>query len=736
MAGILTHHGRTACRLEIEIVMATIIRVPNPPAGGKAAVLAQLEAAGFRIPKFVVSPVDLEEAAGMLGFPLAVRSSASVEDGRRASFAGQFRSFLNLGSLAEVEAAVGQCRRSVDRPGAVEYARRQGFDPASIRMDVIVQRMVQPELAGVAFTVNPLTGDDEVVIEACAGLADGLLAGEVAALPPGDALLERHRADIARTALDVARHFGAPQDVEFAVAGGQVYVLQARPVTRIHFAPGIGEWTNADFRDGGVSSRVCSPLMWSLYEFVWERALKGTLQELRLFRGDFEAARMFFGRPYWNVGAVKQCLSRLPGYVEREFDQDLDIEVQYEGDGQRTPFTVGGAWRALPTVLAIGKFFRRQREQVERYLSGRFDAVERSYDTAADDAASQFGPLVERDYLELECCYFRTIFAASLAKLDFKTAFPSADYATLMAGLPPMRHMAPVFALREMAAAGRRDLAPLVARFRHHYRQGLDVLAPRWDEDQDFVASLLEAACAAADPPRVDPRAVYQQALTSALGRLPWWQRRRFRRKLDRLRRFVWLREEMRDLSSRMYYLIRRHALALGRQRGLEDDVFFQTFREIAADDRSQISPRRDLYERYRAFGAPNEIGARYGARAHAPDGPALHGIGASPGQARGPAWIARSAQDVLHVEPGAIVVAPFADPGWTPVFDRVGGVVTEAGGLLSHAAVICREYGIPAVLGAAGAMQRIAAGSTIVVDGDRGLVTVDDAAPERRLSR
>ena len=79
--------------------------------------------------------------------------------------------------------------------------------------------------------------------------------------------------------------------------------------------------------------------MWSLYEFAFQDALVGYLREMKVLDGDFQAARMFFGRPYWNLGAVKRCLAKLPGFVERRFDEDLAIEVQYEGAGLRTPVT-------------------------------------------------------------------------------------------------------------------------------------------------------------------------------------------------------------------------------------------------------------------------------------------------------------------------------------------------------------------------------------------------------------
>jgi pyruvate,water dikinase len=293
--------------------------------GGKAAALTELQSAGFRVPDFVVSPPDIADAVSRLGTPLAVRSSATVEDGGKVSFAGQFKSYLNLCSLKEVKDAVRACSESVKAASVLEYCKKNGIDPRSIHMEIIVQRMIQPELAGVAFTVNPLTGAEEVAIDACEGLAGELLAGRKPALPRDHPLVKKYTSEIEATARKIQRRFGVPQDIEFAIENEILYTLQSRPITRIGFSPSIGEWTNADFRDGGVSHAVCTPLMWSLYDFIWENTLKGYLREMKLLDDDFQAGRMFFGRPYWNLGAVKRCLAQMPGFVEREFDTDISV---------------------------------------------------------------------------------------------------------------------------------------------------------------------------------------------------------------------------------------------------------------------------------------------------------------------------------------------------------------------------------------------------------------------------
>lgn len=683
--------------------------------GGKAASLLALERAGFRIPETFVSPDDLADVVRRLGPPMAVRSSATVEDGRDSSFAGQFQSFLGLSTLEEVRQAVRRCLDSVHAPSVVDYCRKHGIDPATVRMGVIVQRMIRPDLAGVAFGVNPVTGADEVVIEAVEGLAGNLLQGTQTSLQADHPLLAKHRPEIERTVRAIQRHFGAPQDVEFAIEQGVLYVLQSRPITRIAFAAATGEWTNADFRDGGVSSGVCTPLMWSLYDHIWEAAFKGFLREIRLLDGDFPAGRMFFGRPYWNLGETKKCLAKLPGFVEREFDRDLAVEVRYDGDGIRTPVTLRTILGALPTVLAVGRFFKAQRAVDVAFLNGGFEALCRSRATPSEEG---FRSLIEEAYTRTETQYFRTIYAASMAKLDFLEAFPDADTTQLCAALPPMRHLEPIRAVRHGATA-----EELARRFPHRGRRELDISAPRWDEDAEWVAGIV-AQVRAQGSAGGDPRPMYRQARAEARGRVAWWRRRAFDRKLDRLREFVWMREEMRDCSSRMYWLIRRYVLEIARRRGLGDDIWFMTWREIVADDRSNIDRNREIHDSYRHFKAPNEIGSRY-AYAPARAAGALKGIGASQGRAEGVARIARSVEEAARIEKGAILTCPFTDPGWAPVLDRVAAVVTETGGLLSHAAVICREYGIPAVLGIPQATERIRDGERVVVLGGEGIVEV-----------
>jgi phosphoenolpyruvate synthase/pyruvate phosphate dikinase len=231
-------------------VIAELAAAPVEQIGGKALGLARLLRAGLPVPPALVLPVgatvaadELAAAAQQLGEPLAVRSSGSGEDMRDRSAAGQFESLLDV-RAEDLAAAVEHVRRSARSNRARAYGARGD-------MAVLIQRQVRATRAGVAFSRNPLSGDDEIVIEAVFGYGDRLVAGE--------ALPDRYRVDgdvvrariadkggpkrLLRTlrddeALELARHvrlaegvFETAVDVEFCFEGTALWLVQCRPIT-------------------------------------------------------------------------------------------------------------------------------------------------------------------------------------------------------------------------------------------------------------------------------------------------------------------------------------------------------------------------------------------------------------------------------------------------------------------------------------------------------------------------
>jgi pyruvate,water dikinase len=244
-----------------------------PRVGGKAANLGELIAAGFPVPPgFAVTtaayeragpaPADAPFSADVatavraaytrLGadVPVAVRSSATAEDLPWASFAGQQDTYLNVVGADAVLDAVRRCWASLWTDRAVHYREAQGIDHAAVRMAVVVQRMVDAQVAGVLFTADPVTGTrDRVVIDAAPGLGEAVVSGAVnpdhivvdadgVHAPPGACLTDAQATALAGLGRRVADHFGSPQDVEWAVdADGELWLTQARPITTLHPLP-------------------------------------------------------------------------------------------------------------------------------------------------------------------------------------------------------------------------------------------------------------------------------------------------------------------------------------------------------------------------------------------------------------------------------------------------------------------------------------------------------------------
>jgi rifampicin phosphotransferase len=210
--------------------------------------------------------------------PVAVRSSATAEDLPGLSFAGQQETYLNILGGDAVLDAVKKCWASLWTARAIGYRARNRIPPDEVTLAVVVQQMIASESSGVLFTANPLTGRrDEMVIDASFGLGEAIVSGHVepdhyvvdtptwtitdrklgakalAILPRAEggtdhvqrtasseqALPDAQIIELARLASRVAEHFSSPQDIEWAWANGQLYLLQSRPITSLHPLPDV-----------------------------------------------------------------------------------------------------------------------------------------------------------------------------------------------------------------------------------------------------------------------------------------------------------------------------------------------------------------------------------------------------------------------------------------------------------------------------------------------------------------
>lgn len=746
--------------------------------GGKASSLSRLLLARFPVPPgFTLYDKNdqLEKAIASLGgFPVAVRSSGSLEDLPNASFAGLYETFLFIRSFDELYSAIEKCFDSKNSERVLDYLKTKNipFDAEKLTMSVLVQKMVDAKVAGVLFTLNPTNGrEEECYIEYCEGVGERLVSGHVTPTrssynwienkkvsetinSEGTILSEAHLQELVTLSSRIQAYYGKPQDIEWALGpDDRIYILQSRPVTTFTPRDDKPELTNADFKDGGVSARVCTPFMYSVYREALKNSMGDYFKKIHLIPNDekIQWIHYHYGRVYWNAEAVKEGLKKIPDFKEEDFDRDLGLQKDYGENGPHvTPFSLAAVVGAIPVLIGLNRefndchnmisFFRERFEIHDEMLKSQLKNLKKLEKSAFESWMMQ----VILFQNETEKNYFRTIYNNSNFQSEYKTflkklpAYQFGDEIDLMGELHGVAHLDVQGGLGRLKKAadfyGFDSQTYYTAREEFlsiHYHHGpaeLDLKVPRWGENKVWVDDLVRNYFFVPAP----KESKYDHTFNRLYNSLGFLNKRKFTSQTEKSRDFLRVREEMRSYSTRAYYLLRLAILEFGRRHEMsEDDIFMLDIVEVKrklmnpSSALPDTSKRLLYYQGYRHFTPPNDFGGTIKAMKNSITAGGLKGLGCSPGSITGRARVVLDIHATGNLTKEEILVTVFTDPGWTPVLARVGGVVTEVGGLLSHAAVIGREYGIPAILNLIDATKIIHDGDLIRMDGKSGVVEI-----------
>ncbi len=726
---------------------------------------------------------------------VAVRSSINLEDGSMFSFAGQFTTILNVSSFDEFATAVLECILSTYNDVALSYCSNNEIDCDLLRVNLIVQEMVNPDHAGVCFTINPLTGNEkEIMIESINGLGENLVQGT--ATPSSykvnwydHTIIQLNKIEISsledsaidlivEEALKIQQHYGFPVDIEWAIKEGKLYVLQARPMTAIHFSTS-NDWTNSDLKDGGISSEIATPFMYSLYERAFETTMSPYLKSVKI-HPKYTPEKwftQFMLYSYWNLSAVKDGVKKIPGFVERDFDNDLGIEPQYEGSGHVTKTNVKSIINGLQVLLALKKSIKEKLLNASTELA-RLEGVLSKYrsmdfsELSDSELASTIDQLIKKDFIRVEGTYFEIIYTNSnntaLFKelLNKKNKSGEINYLKLITGLQNVSHLRPSYELWQLSRKIRQsdshsffegksaaelcktyqnngdlpfreELDALLIKYSYKSEKELQILVPNWDQNPMQAFATLYNFLSKEDGESILAQSDLQhQVFQSELAKV---SSKKMRKEIMNHRRLLWLREEFRDTSSQMYGIIRNIFFELGnrllKQNVIQEveDIFFlypEQILELFAGKKEHcelIRKNKIIHASYRNFDRPDEIWIEQVELSKKPrkSSKLLNGIACSSGITEGKAYIARSVAEAEKMPNGMIMVTKFTDPAWTVYFSKIIGLITETGGMLSHGAIISREYGIPAILAVPDALKLIKTGDSIRMNGSDGSIEI-----------
>ncbi|MBR6322074.1 MAG: hypothetical protein IKR59_04315 [Lachnospiraceae bacterium] len=756
----------------------------------KAKNLELLKNNGIRVPEFIVveseKEIDLSFSDSAL---FAVRSSAAAEDGTERSYAGQFETLLNV-PREHVTEAVRKVLESAGNSNVAAYERTKGREK---EIRVIIQKMLHPELSGVLFTANPAGILNETVVTAGKGLGEGVVRDEVPTITcfynrddgksllieeeGGPALPDGLVEELAQQGQKIEEILGHPADVEFAVEDGQLFILQARPITTLpkEYSPVVLDSSNIVESYPGVSLPVTQDFAKDIYYHVFQNCLLRLSKDPALVESMDENLRHMVdtanGRIYYRISSWYDILELLP------FSKKI-IEVWQNSLGVKNRLVVSDRVKARfgTKVRIFFSFCRyilscpRDMRKLNEYFGERIGPLreELSRTESLPALASLYRKLLleitEKWDITLVNDVWTFIFTALAGK---KNRAGLADVGSL-------ESMKPALAFSALAKLYRKEGESEA--FKAAFSEYIDLYGDRCPEDlklethtmrtnPELLMELVEEAEAEksgaeeADGLRTEAvRAADEAApgveLASAASKKEGFFLRRAKQGIAN-------REISRMNRSRLFGIMREIILKSGRilaeEGRIEEarDVMYlrlseifggeigvseaeqkipsggsgavrKDFRSLVESRKAEESAQRALPAFERLVFAGQIVNHReHGKKQESGSGSnELSGIPVSFGKAEGEVLIVRDPKAVSDTA-GKILVTVSTDPGWVHILRDAAGIVAERGSILSHTAIIARELKKPSIVNVSGATESLHDGDIVLLDTDTGIVRI-----------
>jgi len=692
----------------------------------------------------------------------SVRTSALAEDGLTDSFAGQYLTTLDC-APADIAEAVRASVASLFSRAVASYARLKGMTGLEVGGSVVVQRMFHGDLTGVLFSEN---GRAEVELAYSAGArnttvdgddAESLVVSKLSALPARLPVPRR----LIEIALELEKQHGHPVDVEWAVRGGAIALLQVRPQTVAQLGYELA-WDCSNIAENYPG--VTLPLSYSFIRGLYSRVYPNFFRLLGVGERQIaDSAHVFqntlgylHGHVYYQIDNWYEMVKLIPGSRHNQaFFAAMLQPARHGGPRDRAKPGLRGAIVLAALGIRLGllmtradarsrRFKRQFAERLNRYdsldwWSLRADAILTTLERIRTDLLSLWATPILND--------LRVMVFHGLLKTWCFGPERHADYLAYLRGLTDRASIAPLRALATLGeglrASHGTDVAAVLAdpaslelvtayvrEFGDRTPDELQLENPRLGENLESIVTLALGTSPSRAEPVAAPEVGNLRFGTAFIGR-------ETRKAIDWRERFRFNRAQVYGLARSLYVALGERLVADGAlDRG--DDVFWLTEQELDAavfghswdsDLRATVARRRGEYDGFAAADlARRMVGsgliAPRSLSGDVPTGAAgeLAGMGVAPGVLTAEVLVVDAFDPALDVR-GKILVTSHIDPGWTLLFVQAAGVVTERGNALSHVAIIARELGMPAVVAAVGATTRLVSGQRITINGTTGAI-------------
>ena len=717
----------------------------------------------------------------------AVRSSALQEDSARASFAGEFESVLDVRTDEEVREAVKTVLQSGRSERVESYTKAHGLDEGEQSVAVVIQKMIHPDYAGVIFTADPLTGNlGQMTGNFVAGTGEKLVSGQVTASTfaidrpkgtyHGPAELEKIAKTLHRLAHKIEIEMGCPQDIEWAAAGKKVFILQARPITTLNGYDPVNAVWNETLKGNFLwsatnlmeaSPDVLTPLTASMLHYLDQHG--GPALTVK----NYPLNGIIAGRFYANISVQVSAFSRMfKGDARRTYRE----MAGWWGDipeGMEIPILplTGEDWfkGVLPMLMRSTGQFGKYRKQAPKFLAqNRSVCKELREKVRQETTKTGLAKIWQEDVFPgYRDALFYIVAAGSDVQVrlerELKTLVGDEDANALLSNLggssSRLESLGPLSGLGKVLR-GEMSREEYLDRYGYRGVNEGECAWPRPSEDPAWLdRQLAEWARSPVDVDALIARqhAAYEAAWGRFCKKYPE-KVHSMQKKLAQACKAAQQREIMRSEGTRGMTVLRTFALRAGELLGVGEDVFYLTIDEILEALESETEPaafrylpaRKETYLRYKALppypaficgrfdpftwaADPNHRSDYFDSRLQSAssaivsekDTAIIHGFAGALGIAEGIVRRLNSVDQSSQFQASEVLVTTMTNIGWTPLFPRAAAIVTDLGAPLSHAAIVAREMGIPAVVGCSDATMRLKTGDRVRVDGGKGLVEI-----------
>lgn len=713
---------------------------------------------------------------------VAVRSSATAEDLPSASFAGQQETYLNVQGIDDVLINIRNCYASLWSNRAVSYRFNQEYSQSSVCIAVVIQEMVDSEKSGVLFTVNPVNKrEDEIQINASFGLGESIVSGRVTAdsyivgkngqiidkyisnketsivydakgtveveldeyYKRKSTLNDNQLLELSRIGMDIEKHYAMPMDIEWAIKDDIIYILQARAITTLN---------SDEIREDEIR------------RYLKGKSLNGSMKTNMAFLLE----KMPFAYRVLDFDFI-MTINKQKAKIFAEGGIVLDSTPQIDDDGIQTlPVDKRGINKNIFYIFKILKklkdydyclkkckdFLHRYKRELEDINNLNFDDmglneckkfIEYSYNFTQNLAYDRFKyalfPLVLNSKKMTKIIKKVDVNYSSFDfywNLDNKTSVVTNDIYEMADEIRKNE------ALKNSIISGESfkkiyeeydEFKSMVDRFMKDNGFKSDyncycLFAKTFIEDPDRLLNILRPILSADENSNNINQEKDFSKLMKSIKNIYKNKYEYIEKQVDYFRYFHIAREESQYLWETLFYYVRMcvkriNYILIGNENyevGVAN-LFYKELLDVMSRGSLNDSDMEKINRRNKKFPLAIKVWQESKLLVFDAKGDVLKGVSGSSGVAVGRVCVVNNPKEFYKMKKGDILVCHLTDPEWTPLFKLASAVVADTGSALSHAAIVAREYNIPAVLGVGFATMKFKDDDIIQVDGNIGEV-------------